>query len=209
MLLKTYFGMSLVIYGLFKLMMGILALSLPIKYREKVQNIYIIRDFITMDLTTAGRFIDITIILFAMYSIIRGLVIAKSVKGKFFKLIVTSPKYTYVVYGILGLVLLCFYGIVVYSNWYTFLGISKNDQHDDTYKLSGMGSGIIFLITLLGIYFMNVHKRLELKELVFLVSIMTVLIFMLVEIISATLFTDSEKKNEIITMVMIPIGGGA
>lgn len=50
---KKHFGMILVLYGLFKLVLGILALTLTLEYREKLQSIIIIKDFITLDLTAA------------------------------------------------------------------------------------------------------------------------------------------------------------
>jgi len=199
--------MILVLYGLFKLVLGILALTLTLEYREKLQSIIIIKDFITLDLTAAGRFIDFTIIIFALYSIIRGLVIAKTLKAKSLKYIITNPRYIYILYGVLGLVLLLFYSMIVYTNWNDILGISKKDERINTYKLSGIGSGIVFLITMIAIYFLNTHKKLKIKEVLFLIVVMTILVMTLIEIIAATLLVDAEKKNEIITMVMIPLGG--
>lgn len=133
--------------------------------------------------------------------------IAKTLKAKSLKYIITNPRYIYILYGVLGLVLLLFYSMIVYTNWNDILGISKKDERINTYKLSGIGSGIVFLITMIAIYFLNTHKKLKIKEVLFLIVVMTILVMTLIEIIAATLLVDAEKKNEIITMVMIPLGG--
>lgn len=201
--------MLLVVYGLLKLIMGILALTLPVKYREGVQHIKVVRDFITMDVTTAGKFIDISIIMFATYSVIKGLVIVKAVKHRSLKTFVFDPKYTYLLYGVLGIVLLLFYIMIVYSNWNEIIGISKDNNRTYTYKLSGIGSGLVFLLTVLFIYIFNAYKRIKTRDILLLSFVMTVLVMALGYILATTVLQHTEKKNELITLAMIPIGGGS
>ncbi len=205
----VFFGILLVIYGLLKFTMGILALTLPIKYREKLQSIRFVRDFITMDVTMAGRFIDISIVLFATYSIIKGLLIAKLVKHKRLRSVIFDPTYTYLLYGVLGLVLLLFYIMIVYSNWNDLLGISKDNNETYTYKLSGIGSGLVFLITVLFIYIFNARKHMKTKDVMLLSFILTFLVMALGYILATTVLQYTSKKNEIVTLAMIPIGGGS
>ena len=49
-----------------------LALTLPTHYREKLQKIPIVNDFITMDTTTAGKTIDVVILIFACFAVAKS-----------------------------------------------------------------------------------------------------------------------------------------
>jgi hypothetical protein len=95
------------------------------------------------DKTLAGDFYEYVLMIFGIYTIIMGLSLLHILPYNV-RVIIENKMFVYSVFIILGLTLVIFYSLVVFTK----LKISKSDDEKNIfyYKLLGIGGGISFLI---------------------------------------------------------------
>ena len=127
-----------IFYGVVKLVLGS---SLFITKLQTLPGFNLLKDEYA-DKTTAGRFYEYVLILFAVYTIIYGIglfhVLPQSITN------FLEYKHTEnTLFIILGSILVLFYSLVLFTN----VPIKKDMKYKKNYKLLGLFGGILFLIT--------------------------------------------------------------
>jgi hypothetical protein len=197
------FGVILLIYGTIKLTIGLTALILTNKAISNAQNNAILKDFISSDLTLAGKVFEYTLIIFAIYTIITGIYLLGIIKNKQFNQLMHNQLITYILYISMGVFLILFYYIVLYTS----IDIQKDPTQMATYKLFGLGSGLMFLIMFVIIYSFFHYKKFTLIHYIAISIIIVGISIAFYNIIKSSISLLKSKKNEIITLIMIPIVG--
>ena len=193
-------GSILIIYGILKILLSILVVTLNEKQRKHVP-------FLKHDLSVAGLMIDGILLIFGIYTILHGLAILELMPKRICD-IVNSTNTIYTVYATIGFVMIFFFGLVVFTD----VKIPKKPDEQLTYEIVGFGGGIGFFIALIGLMIYNCEKSLYSKELWFLISILVLLIgaFVLILIDAFRRKNLNKKKqslrNEFITLAMLPLG---
>lgn len=205
--MKTTFilGLVLLLYGSIKLLIGFIALSLSKQNKPFVEKHPILSKIIKVDTTIAGKVIEISIIVFALYSISRGLYFMKAIKNPTFLNIMTHYSTVYILYGIVGIFLTVFYTSLVYSNIRNI--ISYDNSEMPNYKLTGIGSGLMFLIVMFVVYIYHNFKKHTQLELTLLIVLFSLTVTSLIMIIIETYDKIKKAQHEIVTMLMIPLAG--
>lgn len=127
------FGVCFLMYGLVKIALAIITLSLPDHIKEKIRLVF------TNDTTLAGVAFDGVLIAYAIYSIIHGLNLLGYDVPNFTESIMFKSSF----YILLGLFLIIFYSLVLFTQ----VPISKLQRQYQTYEILGLGGGVCFLIT--------------------------------------------------------------
>lgn len=195
-------GMVLLLYGCIKLCIGLLAVALPAELRQKAQKYRFVKDFIAKDATLAGKAMDVSIIVFAVYSIFRGIYLLKVYDHQTFKGMMESQHIVYVLYGIMGTFLVVFYYYVLYGDY----KIENDAAEHPTYKLMGIGTGLFFLLVALCTFTYHHYKVLDPIFFVVLFIVFVTLVAAFVLLVRESYDKIRAKKNELVTMLMIPLG---
>ena len=149
-LLIYIFGILLFIYGIFKLVLGLLIITLNPTTATYIKNNKILKSVVRLDQSTAGKLLSFSIIVFAIYSILHGLSIAKILTHSKFLDHFYHDRITYLLYGVLGIFMTLIYGYIVYDNKNDNAIISKDEEVN--YKLTGLATGLFFLISVITFY---------------------------------------------------------
>lgn len=195
-------GTLLLLYGSIRLFIGVVALSIPPEKRDFLRSIPYIHGFVSKDTTVAGKILDISIVLFGMYSIFRGVYLLGISKRESFTQMMESRSIAYVLYGVMGVFLVMFYSAVVY----TPVGIQKNQKEIPTYKLIGIGTGLFFLVVLTLMYSYHSYQGFGMPHFVVVVFVLIMLVSSMVFVAKDSIDKINQKKNEIVTLMMIPLG---
>ncbi len=198
-------GLILIFYGLFKLSIGLTTLLSTEYFKNYIRSFNKhIKLIISKDETISGKMIEITFIIFGVYSLLHGLdklnLINKKIKD-----LIDSRKTIYLLYGLIGIFLTFFYSLVVYTD----LPINKNKNEINRYKLIGIISGLSFLIMLPII--LIVHEIIDKRFIYSHLSLISlILIFVIVYLMIETLKDTQTKKNnniktDLISISMIPL----
>jgi hypothetical protein len=139
------------LYGLLKITVAITALFLPNKARDSLKDNRYLKYIITQDTTLAAKIIEISLLIFGVYSLVTAL----HMLGYIHVPLITSRTFIYSFYTLVGLVLIAFYYIVLYTEF----PVSKNEDEMLKYRIIGFVGGFTFLITTL-IYFVY-HQVLD------------------------------------------------
>lgn len=197
-------GFILLVYGAFKLFIGIMILVINEKNKHIVKNSKILSKLVRLDTTTAGKFMSLAIVVFAIFSILRGLYLIKYMKNRKFNNILSHDSTIYILYGILGILLTLFYSFVVFSQKSKDY-VSSDDTELPTYKFTGIGTGIFFLISLIATYMYNTRGILTKDHLAVLVITLSILTTCFILILIDGAEKLRHTKQEILTMVMVPL----
>lgn len=133
-------GVGFLIYGLLKILVSVLALSLASKSQAKLTGTPL-GLLITNDKTYAGSVFDVALILYALYSILHGLELL-GVEIPFISTLFMSMVFKAAVYISLGLFLTIYYSLVLYTD----MPISKTQSQFGTYRVYIL-IGILFLLS--------------------------------------------------------------
>jgi uncharacterized membrane protein len=136
---KEILGVIYIIYAIVKITVGVSLMVLPINVISKTT---VLKAFVkeAADTTFAGRFYEYILLLFGVFSLFNGLALLDLLSPamtKYFEAQWTE----YAVFIILGVALVVFYSLVLYTN----IPISKNRESYDHYKLLGLFGGVTFL----------------------------------------------------------------
>jgi uncharacterized protein YlzI (FlbEa/FlbD family) len=185
-------------------MIGVIGLTFNKKQREAIQKQNkFIGDFVPKDTSTAAKALDISIIVFAMYSIFRGIFLLKLFDHESFKTMMQARYLAYILYGVMGAFLVVFYYIVSYTS----MNIDKDAGETGTYKLIGLGTGMFFLISLTGMYVVHNYKTFSITQYVAVGMAVIALMSGMAFVIKENIDRIKQRKHEIITILMIPLGG--
>ena len=137
-LLATYY----LLYGISKILIALSLMAFPLSILSKIPlvNYFIIA---TKDDSFAGHYYEYILMIFGIYTIIMGLSLLH-ILPYFIRLRIENKIFEYSVFILLGLALIIFYLLVIYTD----LPISKSKNEDDIfhYKILGIGGGISFLL---------------------------------------------------------------
>lgn len=205
----TVLGGILLLYGIFKLIIGVSGLLLSQEQLRKMRRIPIIGPFISTDVSTAGKAIEVSIVCFALYAIFRGIYLLNVYDHQSFRQMMESRMLAYILYGGIGCFMVVFYTIIVYTKLdLDTLYITKDVRYIGTYKLIGLGTGLMFVLFFLGMYIWHTLDDILLDRLL-LIRVTLACIFVIVYFVYV--IWDSyellkQKQGEILTMIMIPLG---
>lgn len=196
-------GILLLLYGSFKLMMGVIIVLLNDKNEKYVKENKFLRAIVRIDTSLAGKIFSLSIIVFAIYSIIHGLFLTKTLENKRIFSKFSHYRTTCILYGILGLFMTLFYGFIVFSRYNNL--VDHDEKKMSTYKFTGIGTGLFFLISLILTYIYHTHKRLSSSHLLVLLCALSLLITSFMMIVINEFHIIKHSIGDILTMVMIPL----
>ena len=152
--LQYLLGALLILYGILKIGIGLIAILLTGKEREKVSNVPIIKYIISGDSTMSGKMFDVALMLFGLFSVVHGLHFIDILPRPMHFMMYNG--FTYGVYAMLGMFLTIYFLLVLFTN----VHIPKDDVYRERYMVEGLGSGIMFLNigAFLILYHAYVHK---------------------------------------------------
>lgn len=144
------FGYLFLIYGLFKFL--ICYLEIVLTYEQRIyltEKFSLFKQIITTDVSTAGRSLGIIYIVFALITIFKSVErIRSGIVHSDVIDIINERLFIYIIYGLLGTLLVVLYLIVVYTN----ISIEKNIKYERRYKLLGLCGGLTFIASVPIIY---------------------------------------------------------
>ncbi len=200
MLLSLYYillGIINVLFGILKTFICAVNL-LTTKDNIDFYNKYV-GFIINNDLTDVTKIFFLVLLIFSIFSFLKGLIYLK-VKKNFI-----PNDLKYIIYLLFGFFLIFFNILVIYYPQYTAKYISRDNKHLDTYLKVYVGTGILFIITLIFTYIFYEYKKMPLILLILLLLLFIVLIFTMMYVGSFNYF-EEKTREEIITFIMIPLG---
>lgn len=208
---KLIVGILGIVYGVGKIIVGAVALSMSDETRARLAKDPFWRLVFSTDTTLAAQFIEIALVVFGIYTIANSLDIFGIVKMPF----INTRTFLYSFYGIIGIILVAFYYLVVYTN----APISKKEEYMTRYKIVGLIGGILFLITT-PVYILY-HQIIDhggiagalRNSLVYTLGSFGAILFLLA-MIAVIIYDTVKSKNkdqkvklmDIVTFVLIPAG---
>jgi hypothetical protein len=210
------FGYMFLLYGIYKFLICYLDIALTYEQRNNLlQKMSWLKHVLSMDISTAGRTLSIIYIVFALITIFRSVeriqtgIIHSDVAG-----ILNERLFIYVIYGLLGILLVTIYSLVVYTQ---FIAIPKNNKYDTRYKLAGICGGLTFIASVPVMFIlhkifdhgfssaMKQYKLVTTFSLLFIASIVGIIGYIGYTILNKD---ECEKKHvllhEIISLFIIP-----
>ena len=134
-------GIIFILYGILKLSLIVTIILIPPAIQTKLSKIEGFDLVISGDHTLAGKMYEYILFIFAVFSIVHGLALMGVFSERFHQ-ILESKEFQYSFYIILGLWLLIFYLLVIYTK----LPISKEPKNIHNYKIYGYLGGLSFLL---------------------------------------------------------------
>jgi hypothetical protein len=210
------FGYLFLIYGLFKFL--ICYLEIVLTYEQRIylsQKVSLFKQVLTTDVSTAGRTLSIIYIVFALITIFKAVErIRSGIVHSDVVEIINERLFIYLIYGLLGVLLVILSLIVIYTN----ISIEKDMRYERRYKLMGICGGLTFIASVPIIYmfhkifdhgFMNAVKQNVLTSvlsLIFSVMIIALLLYTGYRIIQDDRKCEKKKVSlhEILTLFVIP-----
>lgn len=172
-------GVVFLLYGVLKLLLIVSIMTIPPYIQEKLHKIEWFSLFVSKDKTVAGKMYEYVLLVFAVFSIIHGLALL-GVFSEGFREAIESKNFQYPFYIILGLWLLVFYILVIYTD----LPIQKEPLNTYNYKIYGYLGGLSFLLVppiWIMIEYFNpfLTKMREEQQLMYMTLIMFLALFMI------------------------------
>lgn len=194
---RIVIGVLLIMYGIFKICLAMATLFLPKEHH--VPFGFLLKD----DHTLAGIMLDIVLLLFGIYTIAHGLALLELIYTSVGDHL-NSREFNKVVYALFGVFLLVFYTIVTTTHW-----IKKDPTQDMTYRLVGIGGGLLFLLGAVGINAWDAAYAGQ-PGLHMWIAAALVLLFAFIALTVFALRTrkrsDRSLRGEIVSLAMIPLG---
>ena len=202
---ETAIGILVIIYGILKVAMIYVSVALSHEDQNMVSQIPFIGSFVVKDATLAGKMVEYALLVFAVFSIIRGLVKVNLFNSD----IVTSESTMYILYGIVGMLLIIFYSLVVYTD----VKIEKDPANIEKYESVNLVHGITFVAMIpLFLIYNDVMDNMNSLNNVFSTTNLILSIWLLASVILIAVLTlknNSKGKQNVgasdaITLAMIP-----
>lgn len=172
-------GIIFILYGVIKLSLILTIMSLPPIIQEKLALIEGFDIFISGDHTISGKMYEYVLFVFAVFSIFHGMALLGVFSEKMRTFIESKP-FQYTVYTVLGLWLLIFYGIIIYTD----APIEKEKRNMANYKIYCYLGGLSFLLVppiweLIERYNPFINKYSEQKQLAYMTLLMLAALFII------------------------------
>ena len=195
-------GASLfLIFGIFKFLFGTFNFMYEFDKETFKDNFIINTLFISPDRTAAALFYITIIFLFSIYSILKALFYLKILKYKPIVDIISNHTFDYTLYLIFGLLFTLLYTFIAYYPDQASNYISNDKKYDATYKFVGIGTGIVFLITLLVLL---IIRKYDDKMIAY--PAMILLLILSISFIFIAIKYGKDFFHEYFTFAMIPLG---
>ena len=131
----------LVAIGVVKTVLATLALTIGEGETERIKQAHSAWGvLLNSDSTAAGKTIDVIILVIGVYTLLHGLVLL-TLAPKALRALFACPWTHVVVNTLFGTFCIVFYALVLYTN----VRIGKDDDRTDTYKVFGLGGGVLLL----------------------------------------------------------------
>ena len=128
-------GVLAIIYGAVKITFGLMSIFVPLSVRRKYP---LLHKILSDDTTAAAKVVEGSLVVFGLYSVIHALDLLGYIQVPW----INTRSFIYSFYTTLGIVLITFYYLVIYTN----AKIQKNSDEMNKYKLLGLLGGFGFLI---------------------------------------------------------------
>lgn len=212
-----FFGLLTLIYGVFKLFVCFLELTLSKEQKHILfQQMPFLQRFVTLDVSTAGKTLSLVYVVFALITILKAT--ERIWTGSIHKdvnIIINERLFIYMMYGLIGVFLFGMYYMVVYTN----INIDKDTAFTRRYKLLGVSGGLVFIasvpILLLLHHILDHGIQKAFKQHLLTTSLILaccILTIWFVVIYAYKAFSNDEKNHhncnitwqEILTLLIIP-----
>ena len=198
-LYRVVVSIILILYGIFKIAIVSGTVFVPVKYHTGV-----FARFLKNDFTIAGMMLDLVLFIFGCYTIVHGVALLELIPKHISK-IFNSRKVNRLVYTLFGIFLIAFYTLVLNTTL-----IPQEPEAGRTYELVGIGGGILFLMgaTALGIWICidSGYRNLYAWIIAFLVLLAAFIMNAFITIRKHRKTNNSSIANDIISLLMIPLG---
>lgn len=134
--MKHVIGSVLIILGLSKVTVGVLALALSANVKP-----HWFKQLTGSDDSTAGRVLETVLVVFGLFSLIHGMALLNLFLP--FTAFAENHAVQYTIYVTIGVLFTLFYWLIVYRS----LPVSKAANSSARYILMGIAGGLLFLIT--------------------------------------------------------------
>jgi hypothetical protein len=206
--LKNYIiGIILFIYAVFKLFIGLTAVFGSEIFKNYLFKLFpAIHTLIPLDETIAAKAIEITFIIFGIYTMCHSFdkfeLLSKKIKHT-----LEMRKTIYLLYGCIGLFLTFFYYLVIYTK----VHIQKDINEINRYKVIGLIGGLSFLI-MLPIMLLT-HRIMDYGYSYIFTDIISIIIIILIILILYLIYKvymqtqvvkHKTKFNDLFSLYMIP-----
>lgn len=212
--LLTLIAILFICYGVVKVTVSLLSLYGSHGLKEKIGKIPFLKSLIHNDETFAGRCIHYALFVFGLFTFFHGFALLGMLPKQFID-ILESPVMHCWLNGLIGVFLLSVYSLVLFTN----VKISKDPHYTKTYKLVGLGGGILFIAAVPAIllyeYLKNAKRNKDWTFVITLGLIVLSLFMPFIYILYTTLkkdpravLTGQEERSpagELATLAMIPL----
>lgn len=195
-------------YGILKITVSLMTFFLPDDTRKKLANKPIVKDFIQDDKTAAGHAIHYALLFFGIFTFVHGLALLSFMPPVVIRFVESTVVHC-VINGVIGLFLFIFYILVLFTN----VKISKNERYTSTYKLVGLGGGILFMAAVPGILLYDyLTKNKDGHNSLYIIALCIIMFTMLTPFFYILYISMLKGRNldeipwhEILTVLMIPL----
>lgn len=201
----------LIVYGLLKILLGVLAFALPKETKQKWSKHPILGILVSEDETIAGKVVELIIMIFGIFTLIHGINLVSPVHD-FIHNMLFSPISVYVLHSIFGTFLVLFYFAVVFTE----IKIDKDMKYRNSYITKGLCSGLVFLITIPIVLLYRLHVEHGFKNIArikpqhFVISILFTVMISLTLLYFVDEVFDIERKGfnvlyDVTSLIAIPL----
>jgi hypothetical protein len=196
------FGASLFLFfGIFKFLFGTFNFMYEFNKDIFKDNFIINTLFISPDRTQAALLYITIIFLFSIYSILKAFFYLNILKYKPIVNIISNHTFDYSLYFIFGLLFTLLYVFIAYFPDQASNYIENDKKYDATYKFVGIGTGLVFLITLLVLL---IYRQYDNNMILY--PAMLLLISFIIAFVFIAIKYGKDSFHEYFTFMMIPIG---
>jgi hypothetical protein len=192
----------LILYGVFKMAVFLANISLSKEKKALLHKNPVLHWFISFDESFAGKFVEIVIAVFGVFTIIHGLNMIVPMPA-WIQRALFSQSSIYFVHSLFGALLVVFYGLVIFSN----VNIPKDMTYRDEYIIKGFCSGLVFLVTIPIVFMYRLQTKhgltsfkLHTKELFFALVTTTVLALSILYFVNETLDLEAKATAKLADM---------
>ena len=206
-IVKIVMAIFLILIGIIKSIISILALTLTEKYKLAIKKTHkFFGTILNTDNSFAGRNIDVIILLVGLYACMHGFVMLNLMPEVIENVFAMSTVHV-CIYLKLGLYCLIFYSLVLYTN----VPINKDNTRAGEYKIFGLGCALLFFASApLAVMLHNIVDNdsgifTVLNMVLLFIALIFITIYVFVVII-ATSKQETDKHYDVLVMTLANVG---
>jgi hypothetical protein len=135
------YGALITAYGIVKTLVICTSIAAPTEYRDVLCQTPYIGRFFVQDVTTAGKFVEYGLLVFAVFTVLRGMCQVKWIRNKHVVYHIMGHHTMYILYALVGSLLTLFYCVVLYTDY----EIDQDSKYTNKYEGVNLVNGITFL----------------------------------------------------------------